>query len=316
MSKGFTGTSLVRTPTITKSSKWRSRSSASIRNKEGARTKEVIGTDRTCFHCFLSIWSSRLKCVTGAGGHLRLRIRTFYTKLYVLPAGTVWGKKWYEIEILTSWPKQSITCTWRPPKRSDTLHWVLFWNQEVPNRSPRVEIHVQNIFVKWSEKSQAGLFGHDSVAWSDFDTILGQDDSYKSPGAFQTSQDSKISWQTFVFGKHVLRKSEEEYFQQSILVEFFGFFSTVSVEVVWFSSVPPRPLPSSSSSAPPVLWLSTHAVPLTVPVGYGGQLMSGGPPVLWLSAHAAPLTVRVGYGAQLMTGGPPVLCLSIHWPSV
>ena len=37
----------------------------------------------------------------------------------------------------------------------------------------------------------------------------------------------------------------------------------------------------------PVLWLSTNAVQLAVPIGDDGQLMSVGWPVLWLSASAA-----------------------------
>ena len=45
---------------------------------------------------------------------------------------------------------------------------------------------------------------------------------------------------------------------------------------------------SGGSGGPPVLWLSTNAVQLTVPIGDDGQLMSGGsgaPPVLWLSTN-------------------------------
>ena len=36
------------------------------------------------------------------------------------------------------------------------------------------------------------------------------------------------------------------------------------------------------------LWLSTDAVQLIIPIGDDGQLMSGGPPVLWLSTNAVP----------------------------
>ena len=57
----------------------------------------------------------------------------------------------------------------------------------------------------------------------------------------------------------------------------------------------------SSSSASPVLWLSTHAVQLTVPIGDDGQQMSGGWPVLWLSTHAVQLTVPIGDDGQLMS---------------
>ena len=77
-------------------------------------------------------------------------------------------------------------------------------------------------------------------------------------------------------------------------------------------------LMSGRSSGPPVLWLSTHAVQLTVLIGDDGQPMSGrscGPPVLWLSTHAVQLTVPIGDEGQLMSGpscGPPVLWLSTH----
>ena len=55
------------------------------------------------------------------------------------------------------------------------------------------------------------------------------------------------------------------------------------------------------SSASPVLWLSTNAVQLTVPIGDDGQLMSGGPPVLWLSTNAVQLTAPIGDDGQLMS---------------
>ena len=67
------------------------------------------------------------------------------------------------------------------------------------------------------------------------------------------------------------------------------------------------------SWAPPVLWLSTNAVQLTVPIGDDGQLMSGGSggwPVLWLSTNAVQLTAPIGGDGQLMSGasgGWPVL---------
>ena len=57
------------------------------------------------------------------------------------------------------------------------------------------------------------------------------------------------------------------------------------------------------SSASLVLWLSTHAVQLTVPIGDDGQLMSYSWPVLWLSTDAVQLTVPVGDDGQLMSGG-------------
>ena len=103
------------------------------------------------------------------------------------------------------------------------------------------------------------------------------------------------------------------------------FFPTVSVVVVRFSSVtssPPPLLPLLSSllcflsSASLVLWLSTHAVQLTAPIGDDGQLMSGGSgarPVLWLSTHALQLTAPIADDGQLMSGGSgaqPVLWLS------
>ena len=71
------------------------------------------------------------------------------------------------------------------------------------------------------------------------------------------------------------------------------------------------------SGGPPVLWLRTNAVQLTVPIGDDGQLMSGasgasgGPPVPWL--NAIQLTVSIGDDGQLMSGassGRPVLWLS------
>ena len=43
----------------------------------------------------------------------------------------------------------------------------------------------------------------------------------------------------------------------------------------------------------PVLWLSTNAVQLTVPIGDDGQLMSCGWPVLWLSTHAVQMFLRL-----------------------
>ena len=70
------------------------------------------------------------------------------------------------------------------------------------------------------------------------------------------------------------------------------------------------------SGAPPVLWLSTNAVQLTVPIGDDGQLMSGGSggsggwPVLWPTTNAVQLTVSIGDDGQLMSSGscgPPVL---------
>ena len=85
------------------------------------------------------------------------------------------------------------------------------------------------------------------------------------------------------------------------------------------------------SDAPPVLWLSTDAVQLTVPIGNngqlmsdappcdglqltvptgdGGQLMSDAPPVLWLSTNAVQLTVPVGDNSQQMSDAPAVLWL-------
>ena len=75
---------------------------------------------------------------------------------------------------------------------------------------------------------------------------------------------------------------------------------------------------SSGSSGWPVLWLSTHAVQLTVPIGDDGQLMSSASsawPVLWLSTHAVQLTVPMGDEGQLMSSASsawPVLWCSIH----
>ena len=76
-------------------------------------------------------------------------------------------------------------------------------------------------------------------------------------------------------------------------------------------SLPPAPSSSSAwrrrqamscgSCAPPVLWLSTSAVQLTVPIGDDDQLMSGGPPVLWLSTNTVQLTVPIGDDDQLMS---------------
>ena len=88
------------------------------------------------------------------------------------------------------------------------------------------------------------------------------------------------------------------------------YFPTVSVVVVRFMSV--TSFSSFLSSASPVLWLSTHAVQLTVPIGDDGQLMSCGWPVLWLSTHAVQLTVPKGDDGQLMSCGWPVLWLSTH----
>ena len=71
------------------------------------------------------------------------------------------------------------------------------------------------------------------------------------------------------------------------------FFRTVSVVVLRFSSVTFFLFFSFFSS---VLWLTAHAVgELTVPVGDDGQLMSGGSPVLWLSTYAVQLTVPIAY---------------------
>ncbi len=76
---------------------------------------------------------------------------------------------------------------------------------------------------------------------------------------------------------------------------------------------------SGASGAPPSVWLSTHAVQLTVPVGYDGQLMSGAcgasgaPPIRWLSADAVQLTVPIGDDGQLMCGASGAL--SILWLS-
>ena len=53
---------------------------------------------------------------------------------------------------------------------------------------------------------------------------------------------------------------------------------------------------SRASGARPVLWLSTNAVQLTVPIGDDGQLMSGGSggrPVLWLSTNAVQFFLRL-----------------------
>ena len=47
------------------------------------------------------------------------------------------------------------------------------------------------------------------------------------------------------------------------------------------------------SVGPPVLWLSTNAVQLTVPIGGDDRRMSVGPPVLWLSTDAAPIFRRL-----------------------
>ena len=72
---------------------------------------------------------------------------------------------------------------------------------------------------------------------------------------------------------------------------------------------------SGGSCAPPVLWLSTHAVQPTVPMGDDGRLMSGAPPVFWLSTNAVQLAVPIGDDGQLMSGGcsgRPVLWLSTH----
>ena len=79
------------------------------------------------------------------------------------------------------------------------------------------------------------------------------------------------------------------------------------------SSSPPQ-LPllrflSSAPSPPHVLWLSTNAVQLPVPIGDNGQLMSSGWPVLWLSTNAI-LAVPIGDDGQLMSSAWPVLWLS------
>ena len=61
---------------------------------------------------------------------------------------------------------------------------------------------------------------------------------------------------------------------------------------------------SGGSGAWPVLWLSTNAVQLAVPIGDDGQLMSGASgawPVLWLSTHAVQLTVPIGDDGTLMS---------------
>ena len=53
---------------------------------------------------------------------------------------------------------------------------------------------------------------------------------------------------------------------------------------------------SGGSCALPVLWLSTNAVQLSVPIGDDGQQMSGGsggPPVLWLSTNASQFSLRL-----------------------
>ena len=64
---------------------------------------------------------------------------------------------------------------------------------------------------------------------------------------------------------------------------------------------------SGAPGGPPVLWLSTHAVQLTVPIGDDSQLMSGASgawPVLWLSTDAVQLTVPIGDDGQLMSFSP------------
>ena len=74
-------------------------------------------------------------------------------------------------------------------------------------------------------------------------------------------------------------------------------------------------MPSDGSLALPVLWLSTHAVQLTAPIGDDGQLMSSGSsawPVLWLSTNAVQLTVPIGDDGQLMSWPWPVLWLSTN----
>ena len=65
------------------------------------------------------------------------------------------------------------------------------------------------------------------------------------------------------------------------------------------------------SSASPVLWLSTNAVQLAVPIGDDGQLMSGASsawPVLWLSTDAVQLAVPIGDDGQLMSA-------QLLWPA-
>ena len=80
-------------------------------------------------------------------------------------------------------------------------------------------------------------------------------------------------------------------------------------------SIPPSFLPSLLllllllllcflSSASPVLWLSTNAVQLTVPIRGDGQLMSGascGPPLLRHRTNAVQLTVPICDDGQLMS---------------
>ena len=54
----------------------------------------------------------------------------------------------------------------------------------------------------------------------------------------------------------------------------------------------------------PVLWLSTDAIQLAVPIGDDGQLMSStscARPVLWLSTDAVQLAVPIGDDGQLMS---------------
>ena len=75
---------------------------------------------------------------------------------------------------------------------------------------------------------------------------------------------------------------------------------------------------SGGSGARPVLWLSTHAVQLAVPIGDDGQLMSGGSsawPVLWLSTNAVQLTVAIGDDGQLMSSASGALfsVLLVHF---
>ena len=79
------------------------------------------------------------------------------------------------------------------------------------------------------------------------------------------------------------------------------------------------PASSSLPPEPPVLWLSTQAAQLTVPIGDDSQRMpcgsgdSGGPSVLRLSTHSVELTVSIGDDGQLMSrgsGGPLILRLS------
>ena len=55
---------------------------------------------------------------------------------------------------------------------------------------------------------------------------------------------------------------------------------------------------SGASGGWSVLWLTTNAVQLIVPIGDDGQLTSCLRPVLWLSTNAVQLTVPVGDDGQ------------------